>query len=164
MANYTGNPGKGGVLLVGPEQQEAAGAFQKMLGMAGGSGGLGAGQFLTGGANVPSLPVASDPVMSALATGGGTDPMAALMGLLGGGGVSAGDPASALMALLGSAGAGAPADASASAPPNPQAQLEDAVVTALSNPDFARELVRREPAILQKVVKYLSNAGGSIAG
>jgi ABC-type transport system substrate-binding protein len=164
MANYAGNPGKGGVLLVGPEQQTAAGAFQQMLGMTGGNGGLGAGQFLMGGSNVPSLPVASDPVMSALATGGGTDPMAALMGLLGGGGVPAGDPASALMALLGSAGAGAPADAEASAPSNPQVQLEDAVVSALSNPDFARELIRREPAILQKVVKYLSNAGSSIAG
>ena len=164
MANYAGNPDKGGVLLVGPEQQTAAGAFQQMLGMTGGNGGLGAGQFLMGGSNVPSLPVASDPVMSALATGGGTDPMAALMGLLGGGGVPAGDPASALMALLSSAGAGAPADAEASAPSNPQVQLEDAVVSALSNPDFARELIRREPAILQKVVKYLSNAGSSIAG
>ena len=162
MANYAGNPRKGGVLLVGPEQQEAAGAFQKMLGMAGGNGALGAGQFLAGGANPPALPVASDPLMSALATGGGTDPMAALMGLLGGGGVPAGDPASALMALLGSAGA--PADAGASAPPDPQMQLEDAVVTALSNPDFARELIRREPAVLQKVVKYLSNAGGAVAG
>jgi hypothetical protein len=66
------------------------------------------------------------------------------------------------MALLGSAGA--PADAGASAPPDPQMQLEDAVVTALSNPDFARELIRREPAVLQKVVKYLSNAGGAVAG
>jgi len=164
MANYAGNPGKGGVQLVGPEQQIAADAFNRMLGMAGGGGGLGAGQFLAGGVNVPSLPVASDPVMSALATGGGTDPMAALMGLSGGGGVHAGDPASALMALLGSAGAAVPADAGASAAPNPQAQLEDAVVNALSNPDFARELVRREPAILQKVVKYLSNAGGSVVG
>jgi len=40
MANYAGNPGQGGVALVGPEQQAAAGAFQQMLGMTGGSGGL----------------------------------------------------------------------------------------------------------------------------
>jgi len=164
MANYAGNPGQGGVQLVGPEQQAAAGAFQQMLGMAGGGGGLGAGQFLTGGAYAPSLPEASDPVMSALATGGGADPMAALMGLLGGGGMPAGDPASALMALLGGAGAGAPTDAGAPAPSNPQVQLEDAVVTALSDPDFTRELIRREPAILQKVVIYLSNAGGTVVG
>jgi len=157
MANHAGNWGQGGVQLVGPESQIAFDAFNRMLGMTGGNGGLGAGQFLTGGANVPSLPVASDPVMSALATGGNADPMAALMGLLGGGGMPAGDPASALMGLLG--GAGASGEMGASSAPNPQAKMEEAAVEALSNPEFALMLIRSDPTVLQKVVKLLATAG-----
>jgi len=156
MANYAGNPGQGGVALVGPEQQAAAGAFQQMLGMTGGSGGLGAGQFLAGGANVPSLPVASDPVMSALATGGGADPMATLMGLLGGG-MPAGDPASALMGLLGGGGAGG--EMGAPSAPNPQAKIYEAAIAALQDPKFAELFVRSDPAVLQKIVKLLATVG-----
>jgi len=153
MANYQGNP-QGGVKLVGPEQQAAAGAFQQMMGSggSGGGGGLGAGQFLMGNSVPPALPVANDPLMAALASSGGTDPMAALMGLLGGGG-GAMDPMAALMA----AGTDGGAAGGASVASDPQAQLEDAVVNALSNPEFARELVRSDRSILQKVVKLLSS-------
>ena len=149
MANYQGNP-QGGVKLVGPEQQIAASAFQQMIG-GNTANGMGLGAFLNGGQSV-ALPVASDPVMSALASAGGTDPMAALMGLVGGGG-GAVDPVAMLMAAAG--GGGMPAGAETGAV-DPQTQLEEAVVNALTDPNFARQLIRSDRSVLQKVVKLLS--------
>ena len=151
MANYQGNP-QGGVKLVGPEQQIAAGAFQQMIG-GNTANGMGLGAFLNGGQSV-ALPVASDPVMSALASAGGTDPMAALMGLVGGGG-SAVDPMAMLMSAA-AGGGGMPAGAETGAV-DPQAQLEEAVVNALTDPNFARQLIRTDRSVLQKVVKLLSD-------
>jgi len=150
MANYQGNP-QGGVKLVGPEQQIAAGAFQQMIG-GNTANGMGLGAFLNGGQSV-ALPVASDPVMSALASAGGTDPMAALMGLVGGGG-GAVDPMAMLMAAAG--GGGMPADA-ASESGDLQTELVELAVKALTNPEFARDFVLSDRSVLQKVVKLLSS-------
>jgi len=151
MANHLGND-EGGIKFPGEVQQIAARSFQDI------TGGMGLGALLGGGTGggMPLLPSAgTDPVLSGLAFGGGGNPLAALMG--GGGG----DPSALLAALM---GGGMGAEMGAPPAPNPQAKIEEAAVEALSNPEFALMLIRSDPAVLQKVVKLLANAGVSGGG
>jgi hypothetical protein len=154
MANYQGNP-LGGIKLPGPESRIAAGAFQILTG--GGGGGMGLDTLLSNGGaggNVPLLSSAgTDPVLRSLALAGDNNPLAALMG--------GADP-SALLAGLVNAGGGA--EQSAPSDSSPQAKIEQAVVEALSNPDFALLLIRSDPTILQKVVKLLATSGAAGGG
>lgn len=162
MPNYLGNPTGRSTGLMGPEVQQAGGAFQQLRGtlpslgsVSGGNPNMGAEvaaqalgtPVLPEGLAPAGVPVGTDPVAQALlaASNGGSDP-------------------SGLMNALAALGApGVPGGAGISGSEGDPLQIAAAgIAEALRQPGVMEELFRQNPDLMLKAMASLAKRSGGV--